>query len=325
MNLTPHTSRCTEVETFDTVVATRLDESPFPRRSYSQGRPTGRDRVRVLWPSDWTPRALTACSRSAGVRSVLTFLLLASGPVACGGRLEQEAQGECSATESCPQEREPRDATNTPLVPSADGNVGPVDASVALDALLEVGPEDTPAPDVGASDGTTADSGIAATEAGLPPTTPCLTGGNVLWLQANPASFWYSGSETIGDAGRWAAEAYDYYFVWDGTDVQAMALDAGPGAGWTLGFNSWNLDAGLQTGVVYDMAKGGSDFIGYLRSCNGMTGLVGQFRVDELKATDDHGGVGTLLSYTATFWAQCLNTTDPGPPGVLEGCVHYEQ
>ncbi len=90
---------------------------------------------------------------------------------------------------------------------------------------------------------------MPATDGGLPSTAPCLTGGNVMWLQATSPSFWYTGTETLGNDAMWAAEAYAYYFVWDGTYLQAEAADAAIGERWTLSFNTWNLDAGVRTGL----------------------------------------------------------------------------
>ena len=217
---------------------------------------------------------------------------------------------------------------------SADQSVESVDARALRDASVDAPPQDAVTQDVGSEDAAVvADSGGAATDAALPSTAPCLTGGNVLWLQANPASFWYAGTETLSDAAVWSSleEATAYYFVWDGVYVQATAAAAGPGETWTLQLNTWGLNAPLETGVVYDMAQGGGDLIGYLRSCDPMTGLIGQFRVDAFSAASLDGGTGSvgttgrLETFTAAFWAQCNNTTDPGPPGVLQGCVHYQQ
>jgi hypothetical protein len=255
-----------------------------------------------------------------------TSALVASA-VACGGALAEPPEAGCVG--SCP------DAN------AAYASDGSLDASALRDASVEAGLFDGTLQDVTVQDAgfeEAAEADGPPTEASLPSTAPCLTGGNVLWLQADPASFWYAGAETLSDAAVWSSleEANAYYFVWDGVYVQTMADDAGPGEYWTLQLNTWGLHAPLETGVVYDMAQGGGDLIGYMRSCGPTTGLRGQFRVDAFAATtldggsvDGDGGVpggiGRLVTFTAAFWARCNNTADPGPLGVLQGCVHYQQ
>lgn len=258
---------------------------------------------------------------------VLAMVAGASSPLACGGRVDE--RGGCAAESACADAGVPSDATSDRS--RADQSAQPVDAGAARDASVDAPPQDATTQDVGSEDAAVADGGGAATEAALPSTAPCLTGGNVLWLQANPASFWSTGTEVFSDAAVWPPleEVDAYYFVWDGVYVQATAADAGWGETWTLQLNTWALQAPLETGVVYPMVQG--NLIGYLRTCDATTGLTGQFRVDEFEATSFDGGtgsmgtIGKLVTFTAAFWAQCNDTTDPGPPGVLQGCVHYQQ
>jgi hypothetical protein len=215
----------------------------------------------------------------------------------------------------------------------ASGPMGAVDAS-ARDAEPSADAA-TSFPDANATDASidspSGDAAIYLDDAGLPSSAACLTGGNVLWVDGDPDSWWFVGQETITSSGGWGSQADNYYATYDGVIVEA-ALTANPTPDrWYFQLNTWGTGKPMVAGTTYSNAPNppagtaaipSDDFvIGYGWTC-GM--VVGTFRIEEFTAAPGDSGANSnqLLSFTAVFSAVC-DRVNPTHLGVLRGCIHY--
>lgn len=241
----------------------------------------------------------------ATMRRTAVFLLPCV--LGCGGLAAQSEGGHPDASAHAGGDASPSDGAGDTAYFSFD--VGP-----ALDARL--GAED--APD---ARGLFVDAGD-----GLPSTQPCLTGGNVLWLDTiGGHSFWGEQELLVSAGSSWSArlEQHPRFSVEVWLDVQT----APEGPQWTIGFTPGGYSLHdkpipVQTdfvyrGVEWDGLK--STVAGMVISETASTCKAGRadFRVDAFKTrTTSSGDVLELL--TMAFLDQC-----DGAWGKLRGCLHY--
>jgi hypothetical protein len=165
----------------------------------------------------------------------------------------------------------------------------------------------------------------------LPSTAACLAGGNVLWLEGDPDSWWgFAGTQTFSTGTFWLGYADNIYAKYDGTTVSIGVPGSVPGGEWQFAFSTWSV-AGisvpgpLQTGVVYSVTPSNyaEDLTIYSPTAQGC-GIGGAFRLDAFSAQSGLGGdtEDTLLTLTATFSASCPHAE--GKTGILRGCLHYD-
>ena len=193
-----------------------------------------------------------------------------------------------------------------PIDAAAEGEAGPVDAAMDAEAALE-----DVTPDRGAQDA-----------AGDLSTAPCLTGGNVLYVNGGSGSFWLTGAQTDSTGSTWAVSAQNYTAKYDGALVEVhLPGSQSSDPWWYIAFDTSNFSQAVQLGTVYTGAApfsataGAAGLtIGYAQTCG--TG-VGSFRIDQLVATGD-ASEDTLVELTAAFSATCEANSVP-----LRGCIHY--
>jgi hypothetical protein len=277
-------------------------------------------------------RALSA--RVEGLR----WLLVVGAAAACGGKVSADFEATPSSLDGATPDGT-LSATQTSSSAATGGSTGVSSSSSSEDGhLASEGPADASG---GQADGTAASDGSPSVDAtspgddatatdaaasddpqeadgvgdmGLPSTAPCLTGGHVLWVQGDPGNVLFSGTQTYAAGTSWLVEAEAYYATYDGAYV-VVGLPGG--GGWYFSFNTWGLKQPMQTGVRYDASDtgSGSELVRYLRTCMTQTG---SFEVEDFSAEGGEGGIGTLLSITASFSVTCDNS-----PGAVRGCFHY--
>lgn len=232
-----------------------------------------------------------------------------------------------------PPEAAALDVVDVADVALVDGAAA-VDGSLAHDAPSEEGSPSTDSAaggEAGAIDGATdaaiveAGPDAAAQDAtvGLPSTAPCLTGGNVLYVNGGSGSFWFAGTQTDSTGSTWAVSAQNYTAKYDGALIEVhLPGSQSTDPWWYIGFDTSNFSQAVQLGTVYTNAApysataGAAGLtIGYAQTC-GSSG-VGTFRIDQLVAQGD-ASEDTLIAFTAAFSATCA-----GNPVPLQGCVHY--
>jgi hypothetical protein len=159
----------------------------------------------------------------------------------------------------------------------------------------------------------------------LPSTAPCLVGGNVFWLDAEPGALgWTTGGQTLTSSSGWAVGAYADVRTYDGVLIEVHPAGSMLGAPfWYLDLDTSQIMQVIETGMTYENAHpsgtGGVPDVpgltlGYKDTCGSG---IGSFRIDTLSAEGD-ASVDTLLEVTVAFAAHC-----DGWPGVIKGCVHY--
>ena len=143
--------------------------------------------------------------------------------------------------------------------------------------------------------------------AGVGDATPCLGGGNVLFLNGDAGDFIHPGMETI-NTGTFNVTPSSFH----------VAISVNAGALWSLNFATDQLNLPIGPQVYRDAERWpfegpghpGLDVTGNGRGCNTLTGA---FQVEDLQTT----AAGALTSFTATFEQHCEGA---GP--ALRGCVH---
>jgi hypothetical protein len=139
---------------------------------------------------------------------------------------------------------------------------------------------------------------------------PCMTGGNVLYLDGDPGAYIFSGVQTLA-VMTWIPLSGDIDTFW---------YESSPG-GWDVTFSSKELGRELAVGrydnaMCYPFAttgRPGFDISGNGRRCNNE---IGWFEILSI------GGASANHSWTeltATFEQHC----ESGAPA-LRGCIHFE-
>ncbi len=165
------------------------------------------------------------------------------------------------------------DAPSEEGSPSTDGEAGALDGAMEA-AIVDAGPDR---------------ANQDATD-GLPSTAPCLTGGNVLYVNGGSGSFWLTGAQTVSTGSTWAVAAQNYSAKYDGALIEVhLPNSQSTDPWWYIAFDTSNFSQAVQLGTVYTNAApysataGAAGLtIGYAQTCGSLG--VGSFRIDQLVA-----------------------------------------
>lgn len=201
-------------------------------------------------------------------------------------------------------------------VDKAASDAGSDVVRVAVDSST-TSPSDTPDAGAQSSDQDAPDADAAKPE-GPASVAPCMTGGNVLYVDGDPTDPVHPGQETIAGAATTFVNAAPTSHAFT-TRLWTEFVPAAPNLKhWELIFSTDKLSTPISTGVYASAQRhttGGAGHPGlfisnYDLGCSGA--LTGSFEIVELTMNGPD-----VTSFTASFEQQCAGMT-----GALRGCVH---
>jgi hypothetical protein len=269
-----------------------------------------------------TPEVVCQTARPRRERRIRRVLrvLACTGCLACGGRSALDDYPRGSAT-TVPTAAAPPDESVPPPSPASGVDA---DAPSAVDASQADATADAPwtPADAGSVDADGGD-GTSPSDPTLPSTAACLTGGNVLWVDGEPGSWWLGGTQTDSVGTQWSGgvgccqSQIDDVTMW-------VDLPGGGSTSWSFGLQ---VQQPMMAGETYSNAPNPPagafpvPSYGLLISYPVVTHkceAVGTFRIDAISADLTVGaGGGPLETLTAAFSVVCGS-------GVLRGCMHYD-